>query len=117
MTTKFILRHAKNGLFFDGTNFSAQDANKATRFNMPPAASTIALVWACPVQVIEITSAQIEALELSDSLDLRAEDHVEKARTNPHVAASSASAASRLRRRASELATEVYSSFPLFGRA
>lgn len=117
MTTKFILRHAKNGLFFDGTNFSAQDANKATRFDVAPTASAVALVWACPVQVIEITGAQIEALELSDSLDLRAEAHVNKARTNPRAAASSASAASRLRRRASELATEVYSSFPRLGRA
>ena len=115
MNSSFLLRHATSGLFFDGTNFSAVDANKATRFDAAPAASAVALVWACPVQVVEITSQQIEALDLSDELEQRAQAHVLKARTNPRAAASSASAASRLRRRASELFVAVYSSFPRAG--
>jgi len=117
MNSYFILRHAKSGLFFDGTNFSAEAANKATRFDAASSASAVALVWAGPVQVVEITGLQIEALDLSDSLEERALAHVLKARSNPHAAASSASAASRLRRRASELAVAVYGSFPRLGHA
>ena len=117
MNSSFLLRHAKSGLFFDGTNFSAEAANKATRFDVALGRPPVALVWADPVQVIEISSGQIAALDLADFLEERAQAHVLKARSNPHAAASSASVASRHRRRASELAAAVYGSFPRLGHA
>jgi hypothetical protein len=73
----------------------------------------VALVWADPVQVIEISSGQIAALDLADFLEERAQAHVLRS----HAAASSASVASRHRRRASELAAAVYGSFPRLGHA
>jgi hypothetical protein len=107
MNSSFLLRHAKSGLFFDGTNFSAEAANKATRFDVALGRPPVALVWADPVQVIEISSGQIAALDLADFLEERAQAHVLKA---PSVA-------SRHRRRASELAAAVYGSFPRLGHA
>jgi hypothetical protein len=59
MNTYYILRHAKSGYFFNGTNFSEENAHKATRFNSAPSVEAVRLVWVCPVQVIAISEEQV----------------------------------------------------------
>ena len=120
MNTYYILRHAKTGCFFNGTNFSEENANKATRFNVAPAAEAVRLVWACPVQVIAITAEQVAKLDLSDELDARAdahraEAHVIERRLSAAYTSGKAAAATRLQRRATRLAVEVYADVPRFG--
>lgn len=116
----YILRNSKTGYFFNGTNFSEESANKATRFDSAPSVEAIKLVWACPVQVIEITDEQIEKLNLSDELEARAEAHRREAREIERRLSASytvgkQAAATRLFNRATKLACEVYADFPKWG--
>lgn len=113
----FTLRHAKTGLFFNGTNFSEENANKATRFASAPDAEAVKLVWDIPVQIIAITDEQIAKLDKSDRLDERAAQHRREARAinNNSVRAQREGAATRLSMRATKLAVEVYATFPRTG--
>jgi len=121
-TTHYILRHAKTGHFFNGTNFSEENAHKATRFDAAPAAESVRLVWDCPVQVIAITSEQVAKLDLSDELDARADAHRAEARVierrlGAAYTVGKNAAATRLSQRATRLAVEVYATFPRIGHA
>jgi hypothetical protein len=110
----YILRNSRTGLFFDGTNFSAEDANKATRLVGPVNEAALRSIWGANAQVVEITEAQIATLDLSDECDRRAAAHRTAARTinNNSVQAQREGAATRLSRRATALAVSVYATFP-----
>jgi hypothetical protein len=109
-----ILRNSRTGLFFDGTNFSAEDANKALRLLDHVNEAAVQSIWGANTQVIEITEAQIATLELSDECDRRAAAHRTAARAinNNSVQAQREGAATRLSRRAVALAVSVYATFP-----
>lgn len=118
----YILRNKITGLFFNGTNFSEQNANNAKRITDEISEVGIKAIWGANVQVIEITAEQIAKLDLSDELEARAESHRRDAREiedrlSAAYAVGKNSAATRLRRRATELAVEVYSTFPKCGFA
>jgi hypothetical protein len=114
-----IIQNQITGLFFDGTNFSAADATAAERFEVAPDSMAIRLVWGDNARVIEVTAEQWEKLELSDELTARANAQFEQGRkvgisryAAPHFAA-----CTRLGRRATAVACEVYKTFPKHGRA
>jgi hypothetical protein len=112
-----ILRNKLTGLFFDGTNFSAEDALKAKRVGN---ASEVAIksIWGKNTQVITITNEVIEQLQLSDELEARAKAHRKNAQAINHtgVAGQLEGAATRLQKRSNRLSCEVYASFPNCGR-
>lgn len=126
-STSYILRNPKTGLFFNGTNFSEENANKAVRFDSAPSAEAVKLVWACPVQVVAITAEQIEKLDLSDELEARAAKHLRevngfKDAGRPtfgggwgYASGAKLAAAKRLSQRATKIAVEVYATFPRWG--
>jgi len=112
-----ILRNKLTGLFFDGTNFSAEDALKAKRVgNVSEVA--IKSIWGENTQVITISDEQIKKLELSDELEARAKAHRKNAQAINHtgVAGQLEGAATRLQKRSNVLSCEVYTSFPNYGR-
>lgn len=109
----YLLRNSVTGLFFNGTNFSAEEANTATRLVGPVNETALVSIWGANTQVIEITAAQIATLELSDECDRRAAKHRQEARgAIPYVSAPKEAAATRLSRRATALAVSVYATFP-----
>jgi len=112
-----ILRNKLTGLFFNGTNFSEECANKAKRFQGELSETAIKHMWA-NAQILEITPEQIAKLDLSDELESRAKAHRESAKSinHPSVRAQREGASTRLFRRATKLATEVYSTFGHYGR-
>jgi len=117
--TYYILRHATSGQFFNGTNFSEENASKATRFDSAPTAEAVRLVWACPVQIIAVSEQQVAKLNLACKLESRAATHLAKVRDlnclNAAQIRGARTAASRLRQRATRLAVEVYATFPRVG--
>lgn len=118
----YILRNKITGLFLNETNFSEENANKAKRITGEISEVGIKAIWGANAQVIEITAEQIAKLDLSDELEARAEAHrreareIEKRLSASYSAGKNASA-TRLRRRAIQLAVEVYSAFPKWGFA
>jgi hypothetical protein len=113
-----ILRNKLTGLFFDGTNFSAEDALKAKRVNGDVSEVAIKSIWGENTQVITISDEQIKKLELSDELEARAKTHRKNALSINHtgVAGQLEGAATRLQKRSNALSYEVYTSFPNYGR-
>lgn len=110
----YVLRNSRTGLFFNGTNFSAEEANTATRLVGPVNETALLSIWGVNTQLIEITDAQLATLDLSDECDRRAAAHRSEARTinNTSVQAQREGAATRLSRRATALAVSVYATFP-----
>ena len=116
MNTHYILRNKLTGLFFDGTNFSAESANTCARFADAPNEVAARSVWGTNTQIIAITDAQIAALNESDRLDARANEHKRRIGcSEARHAAPYLAAITRLRSRAAKLAFGVYSSFPRVG--
>jgi hypothetical protein len=113
-----ILRNKLTGLFFDGTNFSAEDALKAKRVSGDVSEVAIKSIWGENTQVITISDEQIKKLELSDELEARAKAHRKNALSINHtgVAGQLEGAATRLQKRSNVLSYEVYTSFPNYGR-
>lgn len=105
----FILRNSRTGLFFNGTNFSEESANKAKQFSTVDA-TDVKRIWGVYTQICEITSQQLAKLEQSDDLERRSRTHfVEASKINhPSVRAQREGCATRLYRRATKLACEVY---------
>lgn len=118
----YILRNKITGQFLNEINFSEDNANKAKRITGEISEVGIKAIWGANVQVIEITDEQIAKLDLSDELDARAEAHRREAREiekrlSAAYSTGKIAAATRLRKRASQLAFEVYSAFPKWGFA
>lgn len=114
----YILRNKITGLFLNETNFSEENANKAKRITGEVSEVGIKAIWGANAQLIEITAEQIAKLDKSDEMDARAEAHRREARTINHtsVKAQKEGVATRLSRRATALACEVYATFPKYGR-
>ena len=113
-----ILRNKLTGLFFDGTNFSAEDVLKAKSVSGDVSEVAIKSIWGENTQVITVTSDKIEKLKLSEELEARAKAHRKNALSINHtgVAGQLEGAATRLQNRSNALSYEVYTSFPNYGR-
>tara|TARA_R110002126_G_scaffold164749_1_gene312652 strand:+ start:152 stop:580 length:429 start_codon:yes stop_codon:yes gene_type:complete len=113
-----ILRNKLTGLFFDGTNFSAENVLKAKRVGANVSEVAIKSIWGENTQVITVANDKIEKLELSEELEARANAHRKNARSINHtgVAGQLEGAATRLQKRSNALSYEVYTSFPNYGR-
>jgi hypothetical protein len=114
-----ILRNKLTGFFFDGTNFSADDALKAKRVSGDVSEVAIKSIWGENTQVITISDEQIKKLELSDELEARAKAHRKNALSINHtgVVGQLEGAATRLQKRSNKLSYEVYTSFLNCGRS
>jgi hypothetical protein len=117
MKTSYILLHGRTGLFFNGTNFSAEKATDAATFDHEPNAAFVRAAWGDNVQIISVSEEQWTDLRLSDELEQRANRQTAIGRSlRPRkVAAPHYSAATRLHRRSYELSSRVYSTFPKRG--
>jgi len=118
MKSSYILRHGLTGRFFNGTNFSAENATDAVAFEHEPNAAFLRAAWGDNVQIISVSEEQWNDLRLSDELEQRANRQTAIGRSlrSPKVAAPHYSAATRLHRRSYELSRRVYSTFPRCGR-
>lgn len=134
---KYLLRNKLNGFFFNGTNFSAEcpygrfsngegieaDAGTAALiFKGEPDEIAIKVMWGENVQIIEVTSAQLDLFKESARCEARARSHFREGirvrdQSSCRLAAPYFAAATRLRNRSNRLAVEAYSTFPNCGCA